>query len=148
MLPGFDPFADHLEIELLPTRAAARAAAALGGISLLLTAVGLYGLVSWFVERRRREIGVRVAIGARPADIVALVVRQTVVAAVPGLLAGLGLAVLLGIAARRTLHGIGPLDPIAFVTGALPLTAVVAAAACPPRWRASRVDPTVALRDS
>lgn len=147
---GFFPrtLDDHLEIELLPTRAAARAAALLGGVSILLTIVGLYGLVSWFVERRRREIGVRLAIGARPADIVRLVVRQTLVTAAPGLLAGLVLAGLLGAAVRRTLYGIGPLDPTAFVTGALALAVVVAVAAATPSWRATRVSATEALRDS
>ncbi|MEZ5417589.1 MAG: ABC transporter permease [Vicinamibacterales bacterium] len=147
---GFFPrtLADHLEIELLPTRAAARAAALLGGVSILLTIVGLYGLVSWFVERRRREIGVRLAIGARPADIVRLVVRQTLAAAAPGLLAGVVLAVLLGAAVRRVLYGVGPLDPTAFVTGALAMAAVVVVAAATPSWRAARVSATEALRDS
>ena len=79
---------DHLEVELLPTRAAAQAAAGLGTLAFILSAVGLYGLVSWFVERRHREIGVRLAIGARPADIVRMVVRQTVSAAAPGLVSG------------------------------------------------------------
>ncbi|MEZ5420763.1 MAG: FtsX-like permease family protein [Vicinamibacterales bacterium] len=146
---GFFPrtLAEHLEIELLATRAATRAAAALGGASMLLTVFGLYGLVSWFVERRRREIGVRLAIGARPTDIVRLVVGQTLATAAPGLLAGLVLAGLLGVAARRTLHGIGPFDPIAFATGALVLAAAIAAAAAAPSWRATRVSPTVALRD-
>ncbi len=147
---GFFPrtLTDHLEIELLPTRAAARAATGLGGVSLLLSVVGLYGLVSWFVERRRREIGVRLALGARPADIVWLVLGQTLAAAAPGLALGLCLAVVLGAAARGTLHGIGPLDPLAFLAGVVALTAVVAAAATAPSWRASRVDPTAALRDS
>ncbi len=147
---GFFPrtLTDHLEIELLPTRAAVRAATGLGGVSLLLSVVGLYGLVSWFVERRRREIGVRLAIGARRVDIVALVVRQTLAAAAPGLLAGLGLAALLGMTVRSTLHGVGPLDPVAYLVGVLLLTAVVTAAAWAPSWRASRVDPVVALRDS
>ncbi len=147
---GFFPrtLTDHLEIELLPTRAAARAAAGLGGVSLLLSVVGLYGLVSWFVERRRREIGVRLAIGARRIDIVVLVVRQTVAAAAPGVLVGLGLAALVGAAVRSTLHGIGPLDPVAFLAGVLLLMAVITAAALAPSWRASRVDPAVALRDA
>ena len=146
---GFFPrtLDDHLEIELLPTKAAARAAAGLGTLSLVLSAVGLYGLVSWFVERRRREIGVRLAIGARPADIVQLIVRQTAATAAPGLVAGIGLAAVLGVVARTTLHGIGPLDPAAFAAGVAALTAVVGIAAWLPSWRASRVDPTVALRD-
>ena len=146
---GFFPrtLDDHLEIELLPTRAAARAAAGLGSVALVMSTVGLYGLVSWFVERRRREIGVRLAIGARPADIVQLVVRQTAAAAAPGLAAGIGLAAVLGVVARSALLGIGPLDPTAFAAGVAALTAVVGIAAGLPSWRASRVDPTVALRD-
>ena len=146
---GFFPrtLDDHLEVELLPTRAAARAAAGLGSLALVLSAVGLYGLVSWFVERRRREIGVRLAIGARPVDIVRLVVRQTASAAAPGLAAGVCLAGILGVVARSALHGVGPLDPIAFAAGVAALTAVVGAAAWLPSWRASCVDPVVVLRD-
>ena len=146
---GFFPrtLDDHLAIELLPTKAAARAAAGLGLLSLVLSAVGLYGLVSWFVERRRREIGVRLAIGATPLDIVQLIVRQTFVTAAPGLVAGIALAAVLGVAARTALPGIGPLDPAAFAAGVAALTAVVGLAGWLPSWRASRVDPTVALRD-
>lgn len=146
---GFFPrtLEDHVEIELLPTRAAARAATGLGSVALALSALGLYGLVSWFVERQRREIGVRMAIGARPADIVRLVVRQTAGAAAPGLAAGIGLATALGVVARTALHDVGPLDPTAMAAGVTASCAVVGLAAWIPSWRASRVDPAVVLRD-
>ena len=109
--------------------------------------MGLYGLVSWFVERQRREIGVRMAIGARPADVVRLVVRQTAAAAAPGLAAGNGLAALLAVVARTALYGVGPLDPAAIAAGVTASSALVGIAASLPSWRASRVDPAVILRD-
>lgn len=146
---GFFPrtFADHVAIDLLPTRVAAMTAVSLGLVALLLTLVAVYGLVSWFVERRRREIGVRIAIGADPAAVVRLVVGEAMAASLPGLALGAALAAALGLTVRANLHGVGALDPFAYVAGAAALAAVVAVAATAPSWRASRVDPVIALRD-
>ncbi len=149
-LVGFFPrtLDDHLAIDLLPTRAAAAAAALLGVVALLLSAVGLFGLVSWFVELRRREIGVRMALGARAGDVRRLVVRQTLATTVPGVIAGMLLSVGLGLLARTALYGVGPLDPIALAAGIAALAVVVLAASYVPSRRATRIDPIRALRDA
>ena len=94
-LVGFFPrtLDDHLAIDVLPTRAAARAATGLGILALVLSAVGLYGLVAWFVELRRREIGVRMALGATAANVRLLIVRQALGTAIPGIGGGTGAGV-------------------------------------------------------
>lgn len=145
---GFFPrtLDDHLAIELLPTRAAATAATVLGVLALVLSGVGLYGLVSWFVELRRREIGVRMALGASGRDVRGLVVRQAVSAALPGIVFGVLLSAGLGLLARSALFGVGPLDLFAMAAGIGAIAVVVIVAAYVPGRRATRVDPAVALR--
>ncbi len=145
---GFFPrtMDDHLAPELLPARVAATAATALSAVGLALSGVGLYGLVAWLVERRRREIGVRLALGASPASVVRLVVTQAARAAAPGVIVGAALAAALGWALRTRLFGVGPLDPWAFGIAAAALAGVVILAAWIPSTRASRVDPVSALR--
>ncbi len=147
-LVGFFPrtLDDHLASELLPTRAAATAATALGALALPLSAVGLYGLVSWFVELRRREIGVRMALGASAREIRILVVRQALSTAIPGMFVGLVMAGVLATLARAALFGVGPLDPSALAVGVVSLTIVVIAAAYGPTRRATRIDPAKTLR--
>jgi predicted permease len=145
---GFFPrtMADHLAPELLPARVAARATTALSAVGLALSGVGLYGLVAWLVERRRREIGVRLALGASPASVVRLVVIEAARAAAPGVLVGAASAATLGWALRSRLFGVGPLDPWAFGIAAGALAGVVVVAAWRPGRRASRIDPVSALR--
>ena len=147
-LVGFFPRTedDHLVVQLLPTRAAAAAASLLGALALLLSAVGLYGLVSWFVELRRREIGVRMALGASPGAIRSLIVGQALGTALPGACAGVIGAAGLSLLAGSALHGITPLDPMALGAGLCALMLVVAVAAYAPSRRATSVDPAAALR--
>jgi putative ABC transport system permease protein len=147
-LVGFFPrtMDDHLAIELLPARAAAGAAALFGSVALVLSGVGLFGLVSWFVAMRRREIGIRVALGASVRDVRTLVVGQALATALPGIAAGALLAAALALSARAALYGVGPLDPIAFAIGLLALLFVVVGAAFVPSYRAARVDPAIILR--
>jgi predicted permease len=147
-LVGFFPrtMDDHLAIQLLPTRAAATAATALGTLALVLSAFGLYGLVSWFVELRRREIGVRMALGASTRDVRRLIVRQALATALPGVAAGVLLAGTLAVVARSALFGVGALDPAAIALAIFLLLLVVSAAAYGPSRRATRVDPAVTLR--
>lgn len=146
---GFFPRSldDHLAIDLLPTRAVAAAAALLGTLALVLSAVGLYGLVSWFVELRRREIGVRLALGATAGHVRGLVVRQALSTALPGMIAGLLVSAGLAALARNALLNVGPLDPVALAAGAGSLSAVVMLAAYFPSRRAIRMDPVRALKD-
>jgi putative ABC transport system permease protein len=147
-LVGFFPRTadDHLVVQLLPTRAAAGSAALLSPLALLLSAVGLYGLVSWFVVLRQREIGVRMALGASPVDIRVMIVRQALRAALPGMIAGVAAAASLSLVARSVLFGIARFDPVALGAGLGALILVVALAAYAPSRRATAVDPATALR--
>jgi putative ABC transport system permease protein len=147
-LVGFFPrtLDDHLAIDVLPTRAAARAATGLGTLALGLSAVGLYGLVASFVELRRREIGVRMALGATAANVRWLVVRQALGMAIPGIGAGVVLASALAVVARSALFGVQPLDPVALGAGVTALAIVVISASYLPSRRATQVDPATALR--
>ena len=149
-LIGFFPrtLEDHLAIDMLPTKAAARSALLLGVVALLLSATGLYGIVMWFVEVRRREIAVRLALGASTSMVRRLVVRQAMSAAAPGLVIGVAMAVGLAAFGRSMLVGVGPLDPVAIGVGIAAILAVVAAASYLPSRGATRVDPMGALRAS
>lgn len=148
-LVGFFPrtMDDHLAIDLLPTRAAFAAASTLGTLALGLSAVGLYGLVSWFVAVRRREIGVRLALGASARDVWRLVAGEAVSTALPGLAVGLLLCGALGMLAQGALFGVGPLDAVALISGVASIVAVMALATYVPARRALRVDPSIALSD-
>jgi predicted permease len=145
---GFFPrtMDDHLAIQLLPMRAAATAAVILGALALFLSACGLYGLVSWFVELRRREIGVRLALGASTRDVRRLIVWQAVSTALPGIAGGVLLAGALAMFVRAALFGVGPFDPSAIALAIALLMLVVTAAAYGPSRRATRVDPANTLR--
>lgn len=118
-----------------------------GILALLLASVGIYGVVSYGVAERRREIGIRTALGARPADVFALVIGGALRWAALGMAAGgvaaLGLSQLLS----RLLYGVGPSDPATFGSVALLLAAVVLAACVFPARNALRVDPNTVLRD-
>jgi putative ABC transport system permease protein len=118
-----------------------------GGAALLLTAVGIYGLISHAVEQRRREIGIRMALGAEASNVRAMVVRDSMLPVVVGIAAGLVAAYLLADLLAATLFGVAPHDLAVFVTVPCALAAVALIAVAVPAFRASRVAPTVALRD-
>lgn len=147
---GFFPrtFDDHLAIDMLPTRAAARAAAILGVLALILSAAGLYGIVMWFVEVRRREIGVRVALGASANDVRRLIVGQAVMAGAPGLVLGLLMALALTVFGQSLFVGIGAVDPMSLLLGSATLGVIVLAASYLPSRRATQVDPVIVLRST
>jgi putative ABC transport system permease protein len=117
-----------------------------GLAALLLSALGIYGVVAYAVERRTREIGVRVALGAKHTDVLGLVMRNGMRTVIAGAAAGLVAAALATRALRGLLFGVPALDPLTFlgVTGLLLLVAVLAILV--PALRAMRLDPTVALR--
>jgi predicted permease len=138
--------ARRLEITLFPILFGS---ALLGGLALftvLLAAVGLYGLIAYWVASRTREIGLRIALGARPGEVTASVVRRGLMPVVAGLLLGTILAVPVARLLRGVLLGVGPGDPLSFAVAAAFLLAVAIAANLLPARRASRVDPLEALR--
>jgi ABC-type antimicrobial peptide transport system permease subunit len=117
---------------------------------MLLAAIGLYGVIAYSVARRTREIGIRVALGARPGAVVGLVMRQGLVVAVAGLLAGGAVTGVVAFLAARVISGVlyrvSVGDPFSWGGAAVLLLTVSALANLIPAWRASRVDPSEALR--
>jgi len=137
---------EHLNVPLFPYRMAAVVLGSFGVLAVLLAAIGIYGVMSYVVAGRTREVGVRVALGARRADVLLLIMRQGMSLALIGLVAGL----LVGFGAARLmvklLFGVNPTDLITFAGVSLLLAAVAALACYLPARRAAKVDPLVALR--
>ena len=115
-------------------------------LALTLSAVGIYGVLAYLVSRRTREIGIRVAIGARRLDVVRMVLGSGLSLALSGIAAGIALAFGITRLLRGLLHGVTPADPATFAAVATLLALVAVAASAVPAWRAARVDPVVALR--
>ncbi len=116
------------------------------GLALLLAVVGIYGLMSYIVIQRTREIGVRLALGARPGDVLRLVLRRGLALTLVGVALGLAGAAALTRLLVNQLHGVEPLDPRTFLVGGLTLVVVALAASALPAARAARVPPITALR--
>jgi len=136
---------EQVERWLGDSRGLARMAGTIGFLALLLAAVGVYGVFSYYVEQRRREIGVRIALGAKSRQVVWLVVRENAAALVGGLAAGLLLAVGESLVLRSELNGMSPADPFAYV-GVLLVMLVTGVAACiVPARRAARTEPNTVL---
>ena len=136
----------NLANTLLPARVGAALAAAFGGLGTLLAAIGLYGVIAFSVTRRTREIGVRMALGARPSGVLSMVMRQGLVIVAIGLVVGTLLAAAAASALRGLLYGITPFDPIAWTLAIAAMIAAAAVANLVPARRAMRVDPMTALR--
>jgi predicted permease len=137
---------DVLAQELAATRFYLTLIGTFSVLALVLAAVGLYGVVAYSVSRRTREIGIRIALGARSSEVVAMTVRQGVGPALLGIAAGLGGALLAGRTLAGLLYGIEPNDPTTLVAVTGILLLVVLAATLVPARRASRVQPSTALR--
>jgi putative ABC transport system permease protein len=118
----------------------------LGLVGLLLASIGIYGVTAYTVARRTREIGVRIALGARPADIVRMVLREGLSLTLIGSAIGALLAALVSRALAGFLFGIPAIDPVAFFGAAALFTATGLLACYVPVRRATHVDPTQALR--
>jgi predicted permease len=118
----------------------------MGGVALVLAAVGLYGVMAFNVSRRTREMGVRMALGAQPADVVRLIVRQGMIQLAIGLGLGLGLAYALGRLLKVILFQVSAIDPLVYGATIAVLVLAATAASLIPARRATRVDPMVALR--
>ena len=115
--------------------------------ALLLAAVGLYGVVSYLVAQSTRDIGVLVALGAQPGNVIALVLRQGMQLATIGIIVGLAAAFALTRVMTSLLFDVSAFDPPTFAAVVALLAAVAFAASGIPAWRTTRVDPIVALRE-
>ena len=116
-----------------------------GGLALLLASLGLYGTISYGISRRVAELGLRMALGADRRTVLLMVMREALVLVLAGLAIGLPMAFVAGRSVAALLFGVNPADPVAFVGGAVTLLAVAALAAYLPAYRASRIEPMVAL---
>jgi predicted permease len=120
---------------------------AFAAAALVLAAIGIYGLLAYSVEQRRQEVGIRRALGARPADIVRLVLRQGLGLTLAGIAAGLAGAFLIGRALEALLFHVSPTDPVIYAGMALLFLTVALIASYLPARRALQVDPVVAIRE-
>ena len=116
------------------------------GLALVLAAIGLYGVLSYFVSQRLHEIGIRMALGADRRDVMRLVMGRGLGLALIGVGVGLGAAFLLTRFMQGQLREVAPTDPATFAAVAIGLSCVAVLASLIPAWRATRVDPVVALK--
>jgi len=149
--PGLPIFAastmtEATSVSLVPLRLAGGLAGALGVVALTLAVIGVYGVLSVLVRQRTRELGIRVAVGARPRDVIRLVLRQSLAWTAAGLVVGLALAVVATRVLSSLLYGVSPTDPLTFAGVSAILVAAIVAASVVPARRATKVDPVTALR--
>jgi predicted permease len=138
--------AEEVEESTSPERMAAVLASLFGVIATLLVAAGTYGLLAYTVTQRRREIGIRMALGARPAHVARLIGKQTIVMTACGVLAGMGAALLAGRAIRTLLYGISPEDPPSLIAAVVFIALTAALATVLPVLDAMDTEPAEALR--
>jgi len=140
------PLAEYNALLLLLLKLAAGLLAELAAVAFLLAAVGLYGVMSYAVSQRTQELGIRMALGAKPRQVLGIVVRQGMLLTAGGVAIGLALALSSMRLLASFLIGVSPFDPLTFAAASLFLAAVAALASFLPAHRATRVDPFTALR--
>jgi predicted permease len=145
-LIGAETLEQHMQMPLFPARAAGFFLGLFGVLALTLAVVGLYSVISYAVSQRVREIGVRMALGARPQDVIRLVVAQGLRMTATGLVLGLLLAAIGTRVLSNVLYGVTPGDPMSYAAVTIVLTLAAAAASYVPARSATRVDPIRALR--
>jgi predicted permease len=146
-LPLYDvrPMSERVARSLASQRAAMVLLGVFGGVALFLAVVGIYGVLAYAVAQRTREVGIRMAMGSSSDAIFRLILRQGLAVTAVGLVAGGAASFGLGGLIRSLLFGVGPNDPAVLAAVALLLGVVAAFACAVPAWRATRVDPVVAL---
>ncbi len=154
-LASVDPALPFLEVHTLAEevdnsmageRLTAALASLFGAIAVLLVGVGIYGLLAYVVTQRRREIGIRMALGARPVHIAKLIAGQTLAMMTPGTVLGLGAALVAGPGIRSLLYGISPQDPKSLAAATIFVVVVAAVATALPAVRATHTGPSETLR--
>ena len=140
------PQMDYVDQARAQTRFVTVLSCALGALALFLACIGIYGVTSYSVAERKREIAIRIAVGADSSDVGKMVLRQSGTPVIVGVIAGLGLAALLTPLLSGMLFGVRPSDPLTYVSIALVLGVVGLLACYLPARRATRVDPMIALR--
>jgi predicted permease len=139
-------FTDVVDANLERERLTAALSAAFGALGLMLTATGLFGLIAHSVERRTREIGIRISLGAQRVSVIWMVLRECVVVVAAGIAVGIPVSLWMSEVVRAQLFGVSPYDPVSAFVAAAGVVLVALLAAYVPARRASRVDPIVALR--
>jgi ABC-type antimicrobial peptide transport system permease subunit len=144
----FRPLADQVDASLTQERVVAMLAGFFGALALLLAGLGLYGVTSYAVSRRRTEIGIRMALGAAPGGVVRLVLSRVTLLVAIGVAVGAAVSVWASKFVETLVYGLEPRDPATLAGAAVVLAAVGAIAGWVPAHRASRIDPAEVLRDS
>ena len=145
-IDGVDPLATLMARSIAQERLVAQLATAFGVLALLLAAIGLYGLMTYTISRRTREIGLRIALGAQRGRVLRLVLMDAMRLVVAGLVVGVVVAYLSTGLLRTQLNGVEPGDPLSIAVAALVLLAAALLAAFLPALRAARVEPIIAIR--
>jgi putative ABC transport system permease protein len=143
----FRRLAEQVDASLLQERIVAMLAGFFGALALLLAGLGLYGVTSYAVNRRRTEIGIRMALGASPGGVIRMVLRRVAWLVGAGVIVGAGLSVWASRFVATLLYGLQPRDPATLVVAALVLSSIGAMAGWIPARRAARIDPARVLRD-
>jgi ABC-type antimicrobial peptide transport system permease subunit len=147
-VPAYNPaaLATYVEASIAQQRIVARLLLIFGVIALAVAAVGVYGLTAFTTARRAKELGVRVALGARPNDLVRMLVVQSAVLIGTGLAVGTATAFFITRLVKALLFGVTPGDPLSFAAGGALLAVVTLIATIIPARRAMRIDPLAVLR--
>jgi ABC-type antimicrobial peptide transport system permease subunit len=147
IITQFETMETQVRDSLLRERLMATLSGLFGGLAALLATIGLYGVMSYMVARRKNEIGIRMALGADRAHVIRMVLREAATLLAAGVAAGLVMAVLAARTATTLLFGLQPGDPATLATAAGGLVLVAMLASYLPALRASRLEPTEALRE-
>ena len=140
------PLTAWTEVTMLPRKVTAALAAVLATLAMMVAAVGLYSVLAYAVSQRTQEIGIRMALGAKPSQVLSDVLQRGLILTVPGLVCGVAAAALLARLVASMLVDVAPGDPLTFAASAVLLIAIAMLASYLPARRATKVDPMVALR--